>query len=174
MVCCCQGWSVTTQPGNLAPIHSQPKAHLTVLSYKTFFSDTPRSESYSRILRKKRIILRKTDAPAQNGCCHAEADGCSQRTAYALLARFSIVRDPSLANRRRNRGNQRWTLDPRQQQQAVGFRHQCCTLRRIAKAVNTPLSTLGRVMQSLGLERHNNLEPKWPVVGDLCGSGLAA
>ena len=55
------------------------------------------------------------------------------------------------------------TLDPQQLQQAVERRHQRCTLRRIAKSLGAPLSTVGRVMKSLGLGRLRNLEPKVPV-----------
>jgi transposase InsO family protein len=58
---------------------------------------------------------------------------------------------------------QRRTLDPQHLQQAVDLRHQHCTLRRIAKALMAPLSTVGRVMNALGLGRLRNLEPKKPV-----------
>jgi hypothetical protein len=68
-----------------------------------------------------------------------------------------------LADRRSVRRHQRRTLDPQQLQQAVDLRHQRCTLRLIARALEAPLSTVGRVINSLGLGRLNNLEPKKPV-----------
>jgi len=43
------------------------------------------------------------------------------------------------------------------------LRHQRCTLRRIAKALKAPLTTIGRVMNALGLGRLRNLEPRKPV-----------
>jgi hypothetical protein len=56
----------------------------------------------------------------------------------------------------------------------VDLRHQRCILRRIAKAVGAPLSTVGRVMKALGLGRLLNLEPKvseqpyqWEKPGDM-------
>ena len=58
---------------------------------------------------------------------------------------------------------QRRTLDPQQLQHALDLRHQRCTLRRIAKSLGSPLSTVGRVMKSLGLGRLGNLQPKVPV-----------
>jgi hypothetical protein len=45
----------------------------------------------------------------------------------------------------------------------VDLRHQRCTLRRIAKALQAPLATVGRVMNALGLGRLRNLEPMKPV-----------
>jgi hypothetical protein len=35
----------------------------------------------------------------------------------------------------------------------VDLRHQRCTLRRIARALKAPLSSVGRVMNALGLGR---------------------
>ncbi len=55
------------------------------------------------------------------------------------------------------------SVDPQQLQQAVDLRYQRSTLRRIAKALKAPLSTVGRVMNGLGLGRLRNLEPKPPV-----------
>ena len=94
----------------------------------------------------------------------ASQAGISLRTAYKWLARFRSGGTPSLADRRSVRRTQRRTLDPRQLQQAMDLRHQRCTLRRIAKALHAPLSTVGRVMNRLGLGRLKNLEPKKPVV----------
>lgn len=45
----------------------------------------------------------------------------------------------------------------------MDLRHQRCTLRCIAKALQAPLATVGRVMNALGLGRLRNLEPKKPV-----------
>jgi hypothetical protein len=69
----------------------------------------------------------------------------------------------ALADRRSVRRHQRRTLDPEQLQQAMDLRHQRCTLRRIARALKAPLSTVGRVMNALGLGRLRNMEPKVPV-----------
>ena len=55
------------------------------------------------------------------------------------------------------------SVDPQQLQQTVDLRHQRCTLRRIAKALQAPLATVGRVMNALGLGQLRNLEPKKPV-----------
>ena len=55
------------------------------------------------------------------------------------------------------------SVDPQQLQQAVDLRHQRCTLRRIAKALQAPLATVGRVMNALGLGQIRNLESKKPV-----------
>ena len=49
------------------------------------------------------------------------------------------------------------SVDPQQLQQAVDLRHQRCTLRRIAKALQAPLATVGRVMNALGLGQLRNL-----------------
>ena len=93
----------------------------------------------------------------------AAENGISLRCAYRWLARYRSGGPASLADRRSVRRTQRRTLDPQQLQHAVNLRHQRCTLRRIAKAVGAPLSTLGRVMKALGLGRLRNLDPKPPV-----------
>jgi hypothetical protein len=54
-------------------------------------------------------------------------------------------------------------LDPQQLQLALDLRHKCWTLKRIAKSLGAPLSTVGRVMKSLGLVSLRNLKPKVPV-----------
>jgi hypothetical protein len=61
------------------------------------------------------------------------------------------------------RRSQRRTLDPLLLQQAIALRHQRCTLRRIARLLQVPLSTVGRAMNALGLGRLRNLDPKSPV-----------
>jgi hypothetical protein len=50
-----------------------------------------------------------------------------------------------------------------QLQLAVELRHQRCTLRRIARLLLVPISTLARAMRRLGLNRLRNLDPKPPV-----------
>jgi transposase InsO family protein len=45
----------------------------------------------------------------------------------------------------------------------VELRHQRCTLRRIARLLLVPISTLARAMRRLGLNRLRNLDPKPPV-----------
>jgi hypothetical protein len=61
------------------------------------------------------------------------------------------------------RRSQRRTLDPQQLQQAVELRHQRCSLRRIARLLLVPISSLARAMRRLGLNRLRNLDPKPPV-----------
>jgi len=124
-------------------MHSHPMARLTPLS-------------------RERLIRRHLDEHLPLKALAAEA-GISLRTAYKWLARYRSGGHTSLADRRSVRRTQRRTLDPQQLQHAVNLRHQRCTLRRIAKAVGAPLSTLGRVMKALGLGRLRNLDPKPPV-----------
>ena len=66
-------------------------------------------------------------------------------------------------DRRSVRRTQRWTLDPHQLQRAVDLRHERCTLRRVARVLAAPLSTVGRVLKALGLGRLKNLQPAEPV-----------
>jgi transposase InsO family protein len=113
-------------------------------------------------LSRERLIRRHLDEHLPLKALAAEA-GISLRTAYKWLARYRSGGHTSLADRRSVRRTQRRTLDPQQLQHAVNLRHQRCTLRRIAKAVGAPLSTLGRVMKALGLGRLRNLDPKPPV-----------
>ena len=54
----------------------------------------------------------------------------------------------SLVDRRSVRRTQRRTLDPSQQQQAMALRHERCTMRRIAKNLAAPLSTVGRWLKT--------------------------
>jgi transposase InsO family protein len=124
-------------------MHSHPNARLTPLG-------------------RERLIRRHLDegVPLKDLAAQAEI---SLRSAYKWLARFRDGGVAALADRRSVRRTQRRTLDPQQLQQAVDLRHQRCTLRRIAKALQAPLSTVGRVMNALGLGRLRNLEPKKPV-----------
>ena len=57
----------------------------------------------------------------------------------------------------------RWTLDPQHLQRAVALRHERCTLRRIARLLALPLSTVGRSLKALGLGRLKHLQPPVPV-----------
>ncbi len=52
----------------------------------------------------------------------------------------------------------RRTLDSQQLQQAVDLRHRRCTLRRIARQLLLPITTLARAMWRLGLNRLRNLD----------------
>ena len=123
-------------------MHTHPNARLTPLS-------------------RERLLRRHMDQGESLSALAAQA-GISLRTAYKWLARFRSGGHTSLADRRSVRRTQRRTLDPQQLQQAVDLRHQRCTLRRIAKVVGAPLSTVGRAMKALGLGRLRNLEPKAP------------
>jgi transposase InsO family protein len=124
-------------------MHSHPNARLTPIS-------------------RERLICRHLNDGVPLKALAAEA-GISLRSAYKWLARFRDGGVTALADRRSVRRTQRRTLDPQQLQQAVDLRHQRCTLRRIAKNLQAPLSTVGRVMNALGLGRLRSLEPKPPV-----------
>ena len=89
--------------------------------------------------------------------------GISLRTAYKWLARFRQGGSPALADRRSVRRTQLRTLDPQQLQRAVDLRHERCTLRRIARLLAAPLSTVGRTLKAIGLGRLKNLQPPVPV-----------
>jgi transposase InsO family protein len=124
-------------------MHTHPNARLTPLG-------------------RERLLRQHIDQGESLAVLAAQA-GISLRTAYKWLARYRCGGHTSLADRRSVRRTQRRTLDPQQLQHAVDLRHQRCTLRRIAKAVGAPLSTVGRVMKALGLGRLRNLDPKPPV-----------
>ena len=111
---------------------------------------------------RERLIRQHLD---QDRCLAelAAEHGISERTARKWLARFRSGGQAALADRRSVRRSQRWTLDRQQLQQAVELRHQRCTLRRIARLLLVPISTLGRAMRRLGLNRLRNLDPKPPV-----------
>ena len=83
--------------------------------------------------------------------------GISFRSAYKWLARYRSGGAAALVDRRSVRRTQRWTLDPQQLQRAVDLRHERCTLRRVARVLAAPLSTVGRVLKALGLVRLKNL-----------------
>jgi len=93
----------------------------------------------------------------------AAENGISLRCAYRWLARYRSGGVASLADRRSVRRTQRRTLDPQQLQHAVDLRHERCTLRRVARVLAAPLSTVGRVLKAIGLGRLTNLQPAEPV-----------
>ena len=105
-------------------MHSHPLARLTPIS-------------------RERLIRRHLDEGVPLKALAAEA-GIILRSAYKWLARFRSGGPSALADRRSVRRHQRRTLDPQQLQQSVDLRHQRCTLRRIARALKAPLSTVGR------------------------------
>ena len=114
------------------------------------------------VVSRERLIRRHLDEqiPLRTLAAHA---GISLRTAYKWLARYRTGGTAALADRRSVRRSQRRTLDPLLLQQAIALRHQRCTLRRIARLLQVPLSTVGRAMNALGLGRLRNLDPKSPV-----------
>jgi hypothetical protein len=114
------------------------------------------------VVSRERLIRRHLEehVPLRTLAAHA---GISLRTAYKWLARYRTGGTAALADRRSVRHSQRRTLDPLLLQQAITLRHQRCTLRRIARLLHVPLSTVGRTMNALGLGRLRNLEPKSPV-----------
>jgi transposase len=93
----------------------------------------------------------------------ASQAGISLRSAYKWLARYRAGGTVALVDRRSVRRTQRRTLDPRQQQQARTLHHERCTMRRIAKDLTAPLSTVGRWLIAIGLGRLRNLQPTEPV-----------
>jgi len=113
-------------------------------------------------LGRERLVRRHIDERLPLADLAFQA-GISLRTAYKWLARFRTGGRAALVDRRSVRRNQRRTLDPQQQQQATAFRHERCTMRRIAKELSAPLSTTGRWLKSMGLGRLKNLQPKEPV-----------
>jgi len=100
--------------------------------------------------------------------------GISLSTAYKWLARYRSGDRAALVDRRSGHRTQRRTLDPHQLQQAVDLRHQYCTLRRIARLLAAPLSTVGRTLKAMGLGRLKCLQPRvlvrryqWDQPGDM-------
>ena len=79
--------------------------------------------------------------------------GISVRSAYKWLARYRSGGVAALVDRRSVRRTQRRTLDPLQLQRADDLCHERCTLRRVARVLAAPLSTVGRVLKALGLGR---------------------
>jgi len=89
--------------------------------------------------------------------------GISVRTADKWLARYRSGGANDLVDRRSRRRSQERTLDPQQLQRAIGLRHERCPLRRIARLLAAPLSTVGRTLKAIGLGRLKNLQPPVPV-----------
>ena len=89
--------------------------------------------------------------------------GISLRTAYKWLSRYRSGGAAALVDRRSVRRSQRRTLDPQHLQRAVALRHERCTLRRIARLLALPLSTVGRTLKAMGLGRLKQLQPPVPV-----------
>ncbi|MEY4354438.1 MAG: hypothetical protein RLZZ609_2679 [Cyanobacteriota bacterium] len=114
------------------------------------------------VVSRERLIRRHLDERVPLRFLAAQA-GISLRTAYKWLARYRAGGAAALADRRSVRHRQQRTLDQRRLKQAIVLRHQRCTLRRIARLLQVPLSTVGRAMNALGLGRLGNLEPKQPV-----------
>ncbi|WP_216905516.1 leucine zipper domain-containing protein [Synechococcus sp. CCY 0621] len=111
-------------------MHTHPNARLTPIGRE-------------RLIRQH---LEKGRSLAPLGADHAISDS----TARQWLARFRSDGPTALADRRSVRRNQRRTLDPQQLKQVVKLRHQRCTLRKIARLLLVPISTLARAMRRLG------------------------
>ena len=124
-------------------MHTHPNARLTPLG-------------------RERLLRRHIHDRCTLSVLAAEA-GISLRTAYTWLARYRSGGAAALVDRRRVRRTQRRTLNPQQLQHAVALRHERCTLRRVARVLSAPLSTVGRVLKALGLGRLRNLQPAEPV-----------
>ena len=54
-------------------------------------------------------------------------------------------------------------VDPQHLQRAVALRHERCILRRIARLLALPLSTVGRTLKAMGLWRLKHLQAPVPV-----------
>jgi len=89
--------------------------------------------------------------------------GIRLRTAYKWLARYRSGRRAALVDRSSGRHTQRRTLDPQQLQQAVDLRHQCCTLRPIARLPAAALSIVERTIKAMGLGHLKDLQLPVPV-----------
>ena len=124
-------------------MHTHPNARLTPLG-------------------RERLLRRHTEDHLPLSVLAAQA-GISVRTAYKWLARYRLGGATALVDRRSVRRTQRRTLDPLKLQRAVDLRHERCTLRRVARVLAAPLSTVGRVLKALGLGRLKNLQPAEPV-----------
>ena len=124
-------------------MHTHPNARLTALG-------------------RERLVRRHIEESVPLAELAAQA-GISLRSAYKWLARYRAGGAAALVDRRSVRRIQRRTLDLRQQQQAKALRHERCTMRRIAKDLAAPLSTVGRWLKGIGLGRLRNLQPKAPV-----------
>ena len=107
-------------------MHTHPNARLTPLG-------------------RERLLRRHIEARLPLPTLAAQA-GISIRTAYKWLARYRSGGASAPVDRRSVRRNQRRTLDPLQLQRAVDLRHERCTLRRVARVLAAPLSTVGRVL----------------------------
>ncbi len=124
-------------------MHSHPLARLTPISWE-------------RLIRRHIVLgIPLLDLAVQAGI--------SLRTAYKWLARFRQGGSGAMADRRSVRRSQRRTLYQQQLLRAVELRHERCTLRRIARLLAAPLSTVGRTLKTIGLGRLNNLQPPVPV-----------
>jgi transposase InsO family protein len=89
--------------------------------------------------------------------------GVRLRTVYKWLSRYRCGGAAALVDRRSVRRSQRRTLDPQHLQRAFALRHERCTLRRIARLLALPLSTVGRTLKAMGLGRQKHLQPPVPV-----------
>jgi len=104
-------------------MHTRPNARLTAVS-------------------RERLLHRHIQDAEPLADLAAQA-GISLRTAYKWLPRYRSGGRAALVDRRSGRRTQRRMLDTQQLQQAVDLRHQCCTLRRIARLLAAPLFTVG-------------------------------
>jgi len=121
-------------------MHTHPNARLTPLG-------------------RERLLRRRHIDHGESLTFLAAQSGISVRSAYKWLARYRSGGAAALVDRR----SQRRPLDPLQLQRAVDLRHERCTLRRVARVLAAPLSTVGRVLKAIGLGRLKNLQPAEPV-----------
>jgi hypothetical protein len=92
----------------------------------------------------------QTSPPIYPYCSQCSSDADRLETPYPVVSR----QEKSLASSDRN---QRRRSDPQQLQQALELSNQCCTIRRISKLLMAPISSPGRAMWHLRLNRLRNL-----------------
>lgn len=88
------------------------------------------------------------------------AAGVSLRTIYKWLSRFKNEGVGGLRDRRSRPKRLRCSLSARQRARIEQLRRERRPYREIAKLVGAPLSTVGRCIQALGLNRLTVLDPK--------------
>ena len=98
-------------------------------------------------INRERLVRRHIQDAEPLSHLAAQA-GISLRTAYKWLSRYRSGGSAALVDRRSVRRSQRRTLEPQHLQRAVGLGHERCTLRRIARLLALPLSTVGRTLKA--------------------------